>query len=495
MSQTVVILRYVKLGLYNFITHILTLCVIVPLILNLVTLNRDEVISQMNLEFVRHLWLYLQHKSGNALVYLTLVLLIGYFIVYMMTPPRPVYLLDYSLYNAPQAQKVGFHRFRKLLGLFREFHESSIEFQAKILSRSGIGEESYGPDGLQRLPPATTLALSREETEQVVFGALDNLFANNSSVKAEDIGILVVNCSLFCPSPSISSMIVSKYKLRESIKSFSLGGMGCSAGLVSINVAQELLKVCPNTYALVVSTENLTQNFYFGNNKSMLVTNCLFRVGGAAILLSNKSIDKHRAKYKLVHVVRTHSGADNKAYLCVQRDEDEVGGAGISLSKDLIAIAGLSLKANITRLGLLVLPISEQLVFIATLLAKKVFRTKIKAYVPDFKQVFDHFCIHAGGKAVIEGMEKNLQLLPINVEASRMTLHRFGNTSSSSLWYELAYIEAKGRMREGHRIWQIAFGSGFKCNSAVWKALRNVTPSPKSPWEDCIDKYPVQVGP
>jgi hypothetical protein len=40
---------------------------------------------------------------------------------------------------------------------------------------------------------------------------------------------------------------------------------------------------------------------------------------------------------------------------------------------------------------------------------------------------------------------------------------------------------------------QIAFGSGFNCNSAVWEALRNVKPSPNSPWEDCIHMYPVQT--
>jgi 3-ketoacyl-CoA synthase len=94
---------------------------------------------------------------------------------------------------------------------------------------------------------------------------------------------------------------------------------------------------------------------------------------------------------------------------------------------------------------------------------------------------------------VIDELEKNLQLLPVHVESSRMTLHRFGNTSSSSIWYELAYTEAKGRVQKGNRVWQIAFGSGFKCNSAVWEALQNVKPSPSSPWEDCIDMYPVQT--
>ncbi|CAM8991135.1 unnamed protein product [Rhodiola kirilowii] len=77
-----------------------------------------------------------------------------------------------------------------------------------------------------------------------------------------------------------------------------------------------------------------------------------------------------------------------------------------------------------------------------------------------------------------------------------MTLHRFGNTSSSSLWYELAYAEAMGRVTRGNRIWQIAFGSGFKCNSAVWRALREI---PKgaclgNPWVDSVDRYPVKVA-
>ena len=43
--------------------------------------------------------------------------------------------------------------------------------------------------------------------------------------------------------------------------------------------------------------------------------------------------------------------------------------------------------------------------------------------------------------------------------------------------YELEYMEREGRMRRGHKVWQIAFGSGFKCNSAVWRALKTVPAS------------------
>jgi 3-ketoacyl-CoA synthase len=115
------------------------------------------------------------------------------------------------------------------------------------------------------------------------------------------------------------------------------------------------------------------------------------------------------------------------------------------------------------------------------------------SYIPDFKKAFDHFCIHAGGRAVIGAIKEFLKLKDRDVEASKMTLYRFGNTSSSSTWYSLSYLEAKGRVRQGDRVWQLAFGSGFKCNSAVWKCISKIKPDNLNVWSDRIDQYPVEV--
>ncbi|GAB2267310.1 Protein Nef [Dionaea muscipula] len=477
-------LEYVKLDYHYLISHLLALC-LVPMI---VVVGIQA--SQMKYDDLRSLWLHLRYNLVSVLVFFT-ALIFGS-TAYFMSRPRSVYLVDYSCYRPPSHLQVKFARFIEHSRLTGDFDESSLDFQRKILERSGLGEETVVPEAMHSVPPRPSMQAAREEAEQVMFGALDNLFAS-TGVNLKHIGILVVNCSLFNPTPSLSAVIVNKYKLRGNIRSFNLGGMGCSAGVIAIDLAKDLLQVHRNTYAVVVSTENITQNWYFGNKKSMLIPNCLFRVGGAAVLLSNKPVDRRRAKYKLVHVVRTHRGADDKAFRCVYQEQDEAGKTGVSLSKDLMAIAGDALKTNITTLGPFVLPISEQLLFFFTLIAKKLLNVKVKPYIPDFKLAFDHFCIHAGGRAVIEELEKNLKLSAEHVEPSRMTLHRFGNTSSSSIWYELAYIEAKQRMRKGQRVWQIAFGSGFKCNSAVWEALRHVKPSPESPWLDCIDRYPVVI--
>nr|UQT18328.1 ketoacyl-CoA synthase 1 [Pelargonium x hortorum] len=477
-------LKYVKLGYQYLVNHILTLLlvpVIIATALELLRLGPDEIltlVTSLHFDIVQVLC------SSFMIIFIATV--------YFMSKPRTIFLVDYACYKPPVTCRVPFATFMEHSRLILKDNPKSVEFQMRILERSGLGEETCLPPAIHYIPPAPTMEAARGEAELVIFSAMDALFAK-TGLKTKDVDILIVNCSLFSPTPSLSAMVINKYKLRSNVKSFNLSGMGCSAGLISIDLARDLLQVHPNSNAVVVSTEIITPNYYQGKERAMLLPNCLFRMGGAAILLSNRSSERRRAKYRLVHVVRTHKGGDDKAFRCVFEMEDREGKVGISLSKDLMAIAGEALKSNITTIGPLVLPASEQLLFLMTLIGRKIFNPKWKPYIPDFKQAFEHFCIHAGGRAVIDELQKNLQLSAEHVEASRMALHRFGNTSSSSLWYEMSYIEAKGRMRKGDRVWQIAFGSGFKCNSAVWKCNRTIKTGSDGPWADCIDKYPVHI--
>lgn len=478
-------LKYVKLGYHYLITHAMYLF-LSPLIVVVVAQ-----LSTFSPHDVYVLWEHLRFNLISVIVCSTLLVFLA--TLYFLTRPRPVYLVNFSCYKPEDARKCTRQIFMERSRSIGTFTEENLEFQRKILEKSGLGEDTYLPEAVIRVPPNPCMEEARKEAEMVMFGALDELFAK-TNVKPKEIGILIVNCSLFNPTPSLSAMIVNHYKLRGNVVSYNLGGMGCSAGLISIDLAKHLLQVHPNSYAVVVSMENITLNWYFGNERSMLVSNCLFRMGGAAILLSNKRSDRWRSKYQLVHTVRTHKGSDDKCFTCVTQQEDPDRKVGVALSKDLMAVAGDALKTNITTLGPLVLPMSEQLLFFGTLIGKKLLKMKLKPYIPDFKLAFEHFCIHAGGRAVLDELEKNLQLSDWHMEPSRMTLNRFGNTSSSSLWYELAYTEAKGRVNSGDRIWQIAFGSGFKCNSAVWRALQRVNPAKeKNPWMDEIHLFPVDV--
>lgn len=369
------------------------------------------------------------------------------------------------------------------------FDQESLDLQSKILERSGISDDASVPATVHEIPPNASLPAAREETHEILFAIVEDLFSKHK-IDPKSIDILVSNCSLFCPSPSITSMIINRFGMRSNIKSFSLSGMGCSAGILSVNLVKDLMKVHGDSLALVLSMEAVSPNGYRGKCKSMLIANTIFRMGGAAILLSNRKKDMHKAKYKLQHLIRTHVGSDNESYESVMQQVDEEGKVGVALSKQLVRVASKALKINVVQLGPRVLPYSEQLKYIISFIQRKWGMHK-EIYTPNFKKAFEHFCIHAGGRAIIEGVEKHLKLDKEDVEASRSTLYRYGNTSSSSLWYELQYLEAKGRMKKGDKVWQIGFGSGFKANSAVWKCISEIDSRDRNAWSDRIHLYPV----
>ncbi|GAB2287306.1 hypothetical protein Dimus_021687 [Dionaea muscipula] len=374
-----------------------------------------------------------------------------------------------------------------------EMDTGALDFQKKVIKRSGIGNETCLPLGLHLIPPDHSFNATMEEARCVLFSIVQTLLTKHT-IDAKSIDILITNCSINCPTPSLAAMIINKFGFRSNIMSFSLSGMGCSAGILSICLAKDLLKVHKNSLALVVSTELVCSGPYNGKLKSMLLSNCLFRMGGAAILLSNRKCDKRKAKYELQFIVRTHLGAKDDAYNCVFQQADDEGRNGVSLSRSIVHVAAEALRVNMGSLGSLVLPYSEQVRYAVSVLWGKVWPSvKKRPYVPDFKKVINHFCVHAGGKAVIDSIREHLRLTEEDVEASKMTLYRFGNTSSSSTWYSLCYLEAKEKVNKGDIVWQLAFGSGFKCNSAVWKCVSKFSPDGSNAWFDRIHRYPAHV--
>ncbi|KAG8094349.1 hypothetical protein GUJ93_ZPchr0012g19252 [Zizania palustris] len=416
-------------------------------------------------------------------------------VLHLMRRPRTVYLVDYACFRAQPSCRISLAVFAEHCRLIPDINDVSFRFLTRILGRSGLGDRTYVPQCSLYLPPRSGLAEARDEAEQVVFGAVGDLFAK-TGVNPETIDILVTNCSAFNPTPSFADMVVNRFKLRADIRAVHVSGMGCSAGMISVEVARNLLQAAPRgAHALVVSTESMSSFGYTGRNPAMLLPSALFRMGGAAALLSTS---RSTSRFRLTHVVRTLTAAEDRAYRCAFQEEDDDGNTGVNLSRDLVAVAGETLKANIAAIGSRVLPPSEKLLFALSFAARKLIGPNVvvvsKMYVPDFRTAFDHFCIHAGGRAVIDAVQSNLGLSDEDVEPSRMTLHRFGNTSSSSVWYELAYIEAKGRARAGDRLWMMGFGSGFKCNSVVWECIRPCARADTGPWADSIHLYPTIAG-
>uniref|UniRef100_A0A383VN25 3-ketoacyl-CoA synthase n=1 Tax=Tetradesmus obliquus TaxID=3088 RepID=A0A383VN25_TETOB len=418
---------------------------------------------------------------------LVLALAAGLYILRTAVPRKPkVSVLDFAVHRPHESWRFPRSALRDLCERSGHFTEEDIQFQEKIAYRTGLGDETGVCPAIQAgMDEALGIEPARFEFSATCFPAIEDLFAK-TGVSPQQVKFIVTNSSLFNPTPSLSAMIMNHFKMGSDTKNYSLGGMGCSAGVIALDLAKELLELHPESYALVVSHENITNNYYGGKDKSMLICNCLFRSNGAAILLSNKAADVKRAKYNIRNIVRTNMAADDVAYNCVVQTEDAERKVGVRLNKDLVKVGARALRQNMTALGPKVLPWSELAKFGANSAlrsAAKLYKPLagmlpagwLDPYTPDFKTAFDFFCIHTGGRGIIDGLEKEMQLNRRQVEPSRASLYRFGNTSSTSVWYELAYVESTQEgVGKGQRVWQLAFGSGFKFNSSVLVANRPV---------------------
>nr|CAD1821577.1 unnamed protein product [Ananas comosus var. bracteatus] len=319
------------------------------------------------------------------------------------------------------------------------------------------GQRDLLPPSLHYIPPSATHLDAMREVHMLLFPTLDDLFAK-TRVRPLDVDALVINCSGFCPSPSLSAIVVNRYGMRHDVRSFNLSGMGCSAGVVGVDVARTLLSnINRRSYAIVMSTEIVSTGWYNGTDPRKLVLNCFFRMGCSAALVTNRgnkaaagaAAGGRPAKYRLARLLRTHGAQEDRAYRSASREEDAEGSpdsrwSATSCGSPRSCCAG-------TR------PPSP---------CRYSPGTRSCDLVPDFRAAVNHFCLPASGKPMIKKMAAGLGLREAEMEAALMTFHRFGNQSSASMWYQLAYLEAKKRVKKGERVWQLG-----------WAAAPRPTPS------------------
>ncbi|KIY96628.1 3-ketoacyl-CoA synthase 6 [Monoraphidium neglectum] len=422
------------------------------------------------------------------------------------------YMLDFSVYKPPAEYKVNHTTGGENAKRWSMYIEENTQFQLKVVKKSGLDVDgTYLPPAIHPSiadEPKTDMKTAMLEAEMVMGGAVSDLL-EKTGIKPEQIDILISNCSIFCPTPSLASMLINKFKFRRDIQAYHLGGMGCSIGVVAVGLVRDMLKAHPNSIALFVPAEITTYCFYPGRHKDFLVANAIFRMGGAAMLMTNKPSLYSRCKYELQHAERVHTGQDDA---CISWGPDEDGINGVFLGKDVPVEAGKMLQAVIAKkpprqpvrepagaplgagtgprpppgpfwsgLGrtLFALCLRGRRRALVTpkimtwgqyaeaayrVFGKKVLGCDWGRYVPDYTKCMDHFALHAGGYAVLKGIQKGMSLPTEMMLPSFASLRDMGNTSSSTTWYSMAYMERFGMVKQGQRIMQVRMG-GLVCRA------------------------------
>ncbi|KAG2657840.1 hypothetical protein PVAP13_1KG154700 [Panicum virgatum] len=275
-------------------------------------------------------------------------------------------------------------------------------------------------------------------------------------------------------------MVANHYPMPSDVRTFNISGMGCSAGVVGVDVASDILVAQPTVaYAVVASTEVITVGWYNGRDHSKLLLNCTFRNGCSAVLLASGRRGMAMAtapkpfKYRLLRLVRTNLIANDDGYRSGYREEDDEGITGFNVTRGVGGAFEEVLRAHLAALGVSVLPWREKLRYATGFVLSRL-RKAPEGYqqlVPNFGLAAEHFCLPTTWAPMIQRLGRGIGLGEKQMEAALMTYHRFGNQSAASLWYQLAYHEAKGLVRKGDKVWQLGVGTGLKVKSAVWERV------------------------
>ena len=357
--------------------------------------------------------------------------------------------------------------------------KTNTKKQKQVLERSGLSPlGTYLPAAIHPAhakEPKIDMATAMLEAEAVMGGAVSDLLAK-TGLKPDDVDILVTNCSIFCPTPSLASMLINKFKFRQDVQAYNLGGMGCSIGVVAVGLVRDLLQAHPRANLVFVPAEVTTYCFYPGRQKDLMVANAIFRMGGAASYFTNKPHMRHAAKYALEHSVRVHTGQADAAFRCINWGPDADGINGVYLGKDVPQQAGKMLEAVIKAVTPKIMTWSQWLQAASVVFQRKTLGWKsVPYFVPDYTSCCDHFALHAGGYAVLKGIMAGMNLPVSAVMPSFAALRDYGNTSSSTTWYTMAYLESQALVKRGHRVMQVGAGGGMKGGVNVYRALRDLS--------------------
>ncbi|KAI9196524.1 hypothetical protein LWI28_024659 [Acer negundo] len=133
-------LKYVKLGYHYLISnalYFLLLPAILVVLAHLSELTVDDFIDlRENLRF------------DFITVILCSVSIVFTCTLYLMSRPRKVYMVNFACYKPEPARMCTKELYMQLVKGTGTFTEESLTFKRKILEKSGIGQMTYGPEGL-----------------------------------------------------------------------------------------------------------------------------------------------------------------------------------------------------------------------------------------------------------------------------------------------------------------------------------------------------------
>lgn len=248
--------------------------------------------------------------------------------------------------------------------------------------------------------------------------------------------LITVSCTGMS-APGLDLMVMDMMDLPKNIFRTSINFMGCYAAIHGLKIADAICKTERNAKVMIVCTELCTLHFQKDPSPDNIASTLLFADGSAAVLI--------------VH------------------DEDEQEGLHLkSFYSEIIPKGKRDMAWELSSTG-----------FLMTL----------SGYIPDLieedfeplvrraltfagmgKEQIGSWCIHPGGRRIVDSIHKSLQLEAGQSDASYKVLKEYGNMSSPTILFVLKELMDSKKLSDHKPVFGAAFGPGLTMETFVASA-------------------------
>jgi alkylresorcinol/alkylpyrone synthase len=316
------------------------------------------------------------------------------------------------------------------------------ELYRRVLQDPGIAMRHFAVDDLAEIletdhdailarferwaPALSATALARAlEAAQVEAGAVDFLAATTCT-------------GYLCPG--LTSYVMERAGLRPDVRRVDLVGMGCGAALPALEQACHFLAAHPDGTAAVISTEICSAAILLGDAPDLVVSNAIFGDGSAAAILQRADRAARAPKGALRPTFLGFRSLTLPEWRETLRFRTEGGHLRNVLSRDVPVRAGAACRRLVLEL--------------------------LGEHGLGFEAV-GHWVMHAGGRLVLDAVERAMDLPATALDGARAVLRDVGNVSSPTVLFVLDEEQRRRPPRAGELGVVSAFGAGFSAHAAL----------------------------
>lgn len=253
-------------------------------------------------------------------------------------------------------------------------------------------------------------------------------------IKPKEITHLITVSCTGMSAPGLDLQITEALGLSNNIFRTSVNFMGCYAAIHGMKIGKMICDTTKHANVIIVCTEICTIHFQKQFTLDNASSSLLFGDGSAAVLLSNEVTHPKALRLTNFYSEISYKGKDDMSW--------QISNSGFLMK----------LSAYIPQL------INED---IASLVQNALAEGGLD------QSDITHWCIHPGGRKILEVIQSRLSLSAEDLSCSKSVLSKYGNMSSPTILFVLKEIMEGRNAAAPASVFGVAFGPGLTMETFI----------------------------